>query len=583
MEPKSKAGAGRAGVPWRGFTPQIVILIILPITALVLLVALGGLDLHQDAMRTLVGERDQRAAQAAASTLTEQVNHRSSAIKGLALRAAPQYSNSSPQEIIASADYLLPDFDHGLGLFDRTGKMLAGAGDIVQWAESGAFDIPDLKNTVSRDVPPVFTLVKDPLNEEPVIITAASVSKGGPIALGAFSPAVLSRNALISAFSADDQAAAMVVSPDGQVLFQNGSIDPDEPLNTHPGVAAALRGESGTTYYSVDGREHVVAFSPVSPVGWALVIEEPWDAVASPLLRTTEGAPLVMVPLLLVAVLALWLAVRQVVQPLRELEARAASLAWGDYQAIKEPVGGIVEIGRLQRTLIYLAGRVQSSQRGLRSYIGAITMGQEDERRRLARELHDDTIQALIALNQRVQLTRLNLNGEEAGETLDEISAMTEQTIRDLRRITQALRPLYLEDLGLVAALDMLAREVSQVSGIPVRFQRQGTEVRLPPTEELALYRIAQEGLNNIMRHAEASQVELTIQFAPGNAVLTIHDNGQGFLLPESPAELAHEGQFGILGLYERAELIGATLEIETKPERGSKLTVALPLEYEVT
>lgn len=583
MASRFKAGTNRQAVGWRGLTLQMFVLLILPITLLVLVIAVAGLRLHQEAMRTLVGERDRRAARAAASTLAEQLNHRASAIQSLALRAVPEYTNASPQEIVASADYLLSDFDGGLGLFQRGGTLLAGVGEISRWAEIGAFTDKPLNTVLTRDAPPAFTLIEDPRSGDFVMLVAASVSKKGPIAAGVFTPALLIRATLASAISAGQQVVALVVSPEGQVLYQTGASLPEDDVVNHPGVAEALRGESGTTYFSVDGSEHVVAFSPVSPVGWALVIEEPWDAVASPLLRTTEAAPLMMVPVLVVAVLALWLAARQIVQPLRELETRAAALAWGDYEAIEQPVGGIDEIGRLQRTLVYLAERVRSAQEGLRSYIGAITTGQEEERRRLARELHDDTIQSLIALNQRLQLAQLNINGDQAGESLEEVSAMTEQTIRDLRRITRALRPLYLEDLGLVAALEVLTRETNQASRITVRFHREGVEQRLSPTEELTLYRMAQEALSNVMRHSRAGRATLSLQFTPRTISLEVTDDGQGFEVPDSPAEFAHHGHFGLLGLHERAELIGAHLQLVSKPGHGTRLTVSLPLKHPVS
>ncbi len=309
-----------------------------------------------------------------------------------------------------------------------------------------------------------------------------------------------------------------------------------------------------------------------------MIIEEPWEAVATPLLNTTLFAPLILIPVLLLSLVALWFGASQIVHPLQNLEERARELAWGDFQSIEAPVGGISEITRLQNALIYLARKVQVAQNSLRGYIGAITAGQEEERRRLARELHDETIQSLIALNQRVQLAQMNINEGRTVEQLNEIQNMTEQTIQDLRRLTSALRPLYLDDLGLVAALDMLARETQESAAIPVSFQRLGRESRLLPDVELALYRITQEGLNNIHRHSQATQANIRIEFTSEKITLTISDNGCGFELPESPAEFAPGGHFGLLGLYERAELIGAQLEINTVLDKGTDLSVRLLL-----
>jgi signal transduction histidine kinase len=289
-------------------------------------------------------------------------------------------------------------------------------------------------------------------------------------------------------------------------------------------------------------------------------------------------APLVLVPVLLLSVIALWFGARQIVQPLQDLEARSTDLAWGNYDTIGDSVGGIEEISRLQNTLVYLAQRIQQAQFGLHSYIGAITTGQEEERQRLSQELHDDTIQALIALNQRVHLTQLKLAADpEAQTALEEIQALTEQTIQDLRRVIRDLRPLYLEDLGLVAALQMLAKETTESADIPIRFEHTGFEERLHPKTELAFYRIAQEGLSNIVRHAQASRASIKIAYEPDKIRLTIVDNGRGFDIPESPAEFAPSGHFGLLGIHERAELIDARLEIHSSPGEGTQLAITLP------
>jgi two-component system sensor histidine kinase UhpB len=326
------------------------------------------------------------------------------------------------------------------------------------------------------------------------------------------------------------------------------------------------------------GSEHVIAYSPIPLVDWAVVIEEPWESVTTPVLRTTQLAPLILVPILILSLIAIWFGARRIVQPLQSLEDRAVKLAWGDFEAIEQPVGGIEEINRLQHTLIHMAHRLKAAQQGLRGYIGAITAGQEEERRRLARELHDETIQSLIALNQRVQLARLEFDNQSSeDDSLQEIQTLIEQTIADVQRLTRALRPLYLEDLGLVAALDMLAKETSQSAQIPIDIQLSGQERRLSAEVELALYRMAQEAISNVVRHAQAEHGTLSLRYTPENVTLVVVDDGQGFEVPESPAEYAPSGHYGLLGMYERAELVGAELQIYSSPGEGTRLVVRVP------
>jgi signal transduction histidine kinase len=326
----------------------------------------------------------------------------------------------------------------------------------------------------------------------------------------------------------------------------------------------------------MNNAEHVVAYSPISLTGWALLSDEAWETVGSPSLRLTQVAPLVLVPAFLLALIALWFSARRIIQPLQKFEANAAALAWGDFEGIKEPVGGIAEINQLQNELKEMAHKVQSAQVGLRDYIGAITSAQEDERHRLARELHDDTIQAVIALKQRVQLVKKSFKEKKARESLDELETLSEQTIENLRRLTRALRPIYLEDLGLVTALEMLTRETSESNPLLVDFQRTGQERRLAGEVELVLYRIAQEALNNIVRHASATKAALQITFDDGEIELQVSDDGAGFQLPNSPTDFAPSGHFGLLGIHERAELIGARLEIESALGEGTRLKVVL-------
>jgi len=565
------------GLRWRGLPLQLFGITVLPLTVLLLVITFGSLALHQSSMRDLVGERNERATRSAANAISEQLYHRSTAVRNLALRAA---DGTPPIAILDTSSFLLPDFDGGLAFFTPDGVRLAVTkGDtassqlLTELAAS-----PLLKDVLSRAGPePVFSSpMVDPRTNQSFVLAAAA-TPSGPIVVGAFSPMSLASRALADTFTSGGQASVFIVDAQRQIVYQAGSLAIDSHVTEHHGIAEALRGESGTTYVQVGSDEHVVAYSSIAPTGWALVVEERWQAVTSPMLRVTQMAPLVLVPVLVLALVALWFGARQIVQPLQSLEAKAADLAWGRYEAIEQPVDGITEIRRLQAELIHMAHKVKAAQESLRDYIGAITAGQEEERRRLARELHDDTLQSLIALNQRVQLTQLALADSPTAGAIAEIQTLLEQTMADLRRFTRALRPIYLEDLGLVAALEMLTREVGQADNLRVEFHRAGSERRLSSEVELALYRMAQEALSNVARHAQAVQVSLSITFKPDAVIMTISDNGRGFQVPASPAELAPSGHFGLLGLHERAELIGAHLDIQSSPGQGTLVIVQLP------
>lgn len=575
---QSPNGSQRSFLPWRGLIWQLFVITILPLTVLTVVIAFGSLSIHQNAMRMLVGERDERAVRTAAAALEEQLKHRQDAIRSLSLIA----ENANPgerAEILTNLDFLEDEFTAGLALFNPQGKLEHHTGDKDFWEEVEDQASPVIRELAEEDNP--TTLISSAYlnsgdNEKMVLVLSVSPEKNW-IAAGAFSTADLVRHTLTNSFANETETSAIIIDKNLDVLYQHGSFPSSAESGTHPGVAEALRGERGVTYVNVGHSEHVVTYSPILPTGWALVFEEPWEMVDTPTLRTTQFAPLILVPVLLLALLALWFGLRWIVRPLQALESKAATLAWGEFDTIDQPVGGITEIRRLQGTLIHMAHKVKAAQQSLHSYIGAITAGQEEERRRLARELHDDTIQSLIALKQRVQLAQMASKNGSTDISLTEVVSLTEQTIENVRRQTRALRPIYLEDLGLVTALEMLANETTQAANIPVEFHSRGTERRLNPNEELALYRMAQEALNNVTHHAQASQAFLNISFTPKETTLQVSDDGKGFEVPKSPAEFAPAGHFGLLGLYERAELLGARLEIQSGAISGSKVTVILP------
>lgn len=555
---------------WRGLPLQLFVFTVLPLTVLLLIIAFGSLFLHQRAMRRLVGERDERATRAAAGAITEQLNHRSAAIRSLALRAA---DTQDADHVLADAAFLLPDFGGGIALFDADGRLQATTNETPAWELTA---VPDF-TTIPPETAYFSDPFTDPLTGQEMVLSIARAPDGAT-AVGAFYPAALAQKALEDIFAGDDQAAAFMTDGNGRLLFQLGDLhEMGADLSGYEGVTEALRGENGTTYSVDAGEEYVVAFSAIPPLNWALVLKEPWRAVTDPLLRATELAPLILAPVLIIALIGLGFGIRQIVAPLQSLEQKATALAWGNFEAIEEPVGGINEIQRLQNELIHMAHKVKLAQQSLRGYLGAVTTGQEEERRRLARDLHDDTIQSLIALNQRLQLAQLTVTDEQGAAQLAEMQQMTEQTIADLRRLTRDLRPIYLEDLGLVTALNMLARDASQTMQIPVDFQITGMEKRLSPEVELAFYRMAQEGLSNIARHAEANYARLHLTFAGEAITLTVEDDGRGFTVPESPAEMTNYGHYGLLGIQERAELIGARLTILSAPGKGTNLTIELP------
>ncbi|MEM7331877.1 MAG: sensor histidine kinase [Chloroflexota bacterium] len=230
------------------------------------------------------------------------------------------------------------------------------------------------------------------------------------------------------------------------------------------------------------------------------------------------------------------------------------------------------ESARLQKTV----SEEQHAKELSRSYADAVTRGQEAERRRLARELHDDTIHQLILLNQKVELSAFDHADSPASADLLEMQGLIDETISHLRGFIQELRPTYLDELGLVAALKALIRKMRDRTDLLIEFDLVGNPCRLDESVELALYRIVQSALSNVVLHAGASMASVMLKFEPDQINLTIEDDGCGFANQDESLWVS-EGHFGLVGIHERAEMLGAKYDVQSTPNVGTKIMVSVP------
>jgi signal transduction histidine kinase len=200
----------------------------------------------------------------------------------------------------------------------------------------------------------------------------------------------------------------------------------------------------------------------------------------------------------------------------------------------------------------------------------------ELEKSRIARELHDELGQSLTMLRMDVAWCKANLDGDDAGVAakLERMEATLKATVTATRRIASDLRPLMLDDLGLVPALEWLVQNMEQRTGVPCDFSIDDPSLVLPPVQSTAVFRIVQEALTNIAKHAGATHVDVAVRQHEGSVRVTVRDNGVGFATqdPRKPAS------FGLLGLRERATLLRGTATIRSEPGAGTTIEVELPL-----
>jgi signal transduction histidine kinase len=236
------------------------------------------------------------------------------------------------------------------------------------------------------------------------------------------------------------------------------------------------------------------------------------------------------------------------------------------YAAIGRQIGVAVENARLCENL--------------RFYAWQITKAQEDERKRIARELHDDTAQQLVALLRQLDtLAASEENLSEAGtERLERIQQRIDDALLGVRRFSRDLRPSVLDDLGLLSALEGLLPDLEE-SGISTNLSISGDKHRLPLDVEMALFRIVQEALNNVNKHAHASNVTIGVEFIDSRVKVVVRDDGQGFELLGSPGDFAYSGKFGLLGIEERTLLLRGNLQVQSGKGKGTTISVDVPTE----
>jgi signal transduction histidine kinase len=216
----------------------------------------------------------------------------------------------------------------------------------------------------------------------------------------------------------------------------------------------------------------------------------------------------------------------------------------------------------------------------MRFYARQITQAQESERRRIARELHDDTIQSLVGLSRQLEALAASdcLHSEEGAERIRELRRATGEVIKRVRRFSQDLRPSILDDLGLLPTLEELTADLNRQDGLHAEFWVRGEERRLSSEMELTLFRIAQEALNNVRRHAEATRVVTSVELSDSVVTMTVEDNGKGFNPPMLTDHPTPGSKLGLIGMHERARLLGGSLSVDSAPGKGTKVVVNVPV-----
>lgn len=237
----------------------------------------------------------------------------------------------------------------------------------------------------------------------------------------------------------------------------------------------------------------------------------------------------------------------------------------------------IEKIQALQDQQLQLFSQLQQSQKQFRELARSVWRVQEDERRKLARDLHDGLGQNLTALKHHLQMVQDQSGdlGANAGEHLQQAIDIGTTTLADTRKLSRLLRPPILDDLGLEPALQWLCRSLSKNDSTQFEVLVKGEIPDLPIEYTTLIYRVSQEGLTNILKHANASNASVLLNCQPGQITMVIDDDGDGFD-PASVKRRDSDTGFGLESMRERVLLLGGRMQIESSPGQGTRLKLQL-------
>jgi signal transduction histidine kinase len=564
---------------------QSILRIVLPLALVMLSLIVVGVLTYEQIVTALLVERDRQLAALSAASVSDVVQGYVRVLE--TLTANPDMHSDAAEVRLAAlreAADVLAIFNAGVSLADEQGVILAAVPASVAALGSRVNEEAAFLAARDRSQAAFSDVQIDTRTGEKFIVVAVPIVKEN----GEFAGAVLGALSLqdsplsepINRLVVGEAGFAYLVDRQGRVIVHPQADNIGADYADRLAVQKVMAGESGGTVWEEPAGERVVhGYAPVAATGWGLILREPWAVIVAPIEASGVVGVIAALLVTVVATLLVWSGVRRITTPIQQLAAQADRLA-ADEQVEAIAVDGVTEIDALARAFNQMAARITAYRAGLRRYAHAITRSQEEERRRIARDLHDETTQSLLAISRRIELQQTSEIDPERLARLTALQQMVTETLHGVRRIGSDLRPLALEDLGLVPALRALIQAARTGEGaIPdARFRVTGEPVALDSEQELALYRITQEALTNIRKHAHASGVRVELIFDPVSVRLEIVDDGVGFELPSSLTEFAQLDSFGLIGVRERVWMLGGQLSVESTPGKGTRLSVTAPI-----
>ena len=398
-----------------------------------------------------------------------------------------------------------------------------------------------------------------------------------------------------------------VLDPEGITALRIWRGRPAGEASRHYGFVRGLALEESSVVLHSPGPgdtflPHVLAIVPIGSSRFYVILEQPVDVALALPLRIKQEILVLAVGGFLITLFVAWITTRNVVKPTRQLTRAAERMARGDLET-PISINSQDEVGKLAQSLDImrlelkeaseqignvnkeLESQVRERTARLADVLQKVITAQEDERHRLARELHDETLQTLGALSIALDRARDGLHDtpRRSAEHLVEAKAIAGRLLEETRRLILGLRPMALDDLGLGPAIRWYAETHLEGKGVATIVEVGQPAVKLPKHIEVTLFRLAQEAVNNIAKHAEAQHASIRLTFPDSLANLVVTDDGRGFDVNHALQLGTSVPNVGLLGMQERVKLLNGRFNIRSQQGKGTEVNVEIPVETEST
>ena len=549
----------------------LVAAVALPVLALLILVCVAQVQREQYEAR-------QAALRMARATAARMRDIRAESV-GLLERMAARSVVVDPavcRSVFSVAD-LLPRYAD-VYLFDASGRFVCSGNTLPENHGISQLALPWIEAELRAGRLRPGVAVVHPFDHHAMMLLSAPTRDGGTIVLLEFAETI-GREALIpdAVITILDRNSTIVARSDNSEEWAGRNISGSQ-IAALSSVANEGIGETR----GVDGVARQYGFTHVPELGWSVYVGVPTAAISEPIREMLMNGAIGAIGIAFIVVVMTLTLARKIGRPIQALAAAARTADDGAYSGV-DVVEGPLEIATLTRAfnqMVEKRSRVESemleSERTLKALSERLLVVQEEERTRIAREIHDDLGQTLTALKMDViGLMERTSDASPAGAAIRErVLTTLDATVNSVQRISSELRPSILDDLGLAAAIESEARSFEERTGIECEVSLPEEAGRLSSGVATALYRIIQEALTNVARHSNAARVEVRIRFRDADVLVEVRDDGRGI----TSQEVGSARSLGLIGIRERAELVGGTARFEGIAGRGTIVSIRIPM-----